>query len=336
MDEPEVRRLQGLQAGVISRRQVLACGGNDNDIERLVRRREWARVLGGVYVDHTGPLSWEQRAWVAVLSHWPAALIGRSALDAHGVRRRSGLRSADAEIHIGIDATRTATVVEGIRVKRLRGFDTTVQWHLHPPRVRLEGALLQVAAEAADEASAVAVLADACQTRRTTAERLRGALAAIPRQRHRRLLLSILEDVACGAFSVMERLYLTGVERRHRLPAARRQRLVRSGRSVAHRDIDYEAWRLVVELDGRLGHEWSDDRWADLDRDVVSAVEDEMTLRVGWKQVLEPCRLAAAVARILVARGWDGKPRACGPGCPVGRLCVDVPASGAGTSTHGA
>ena len=70
------------QTGVISRRQVLDCGLDDSDIARLIRRREWARVHDGVYVDHTGPPSWDQRAWAAVLFHWPAVVSGRSALAA--------------------------------------------------------------------------------------------------------------------------------------------------------------------------------------------------------------------------------------------------------------
>ncbi len=73
------------QDQVVSRRQVLACGGNDAQIERLIRRREWARVHRGVYVTHTGPLSWSQRAWAAVLFHDPSALDGRSALAAYGI-----------------------------------------------------------------------------------------------------------------------------------------------------------------------------------------------------------------------------------------------------------
>jgi len=62
------------QDGVISRRQVVGNGLDDNFIERNVRRRKWARVHRGVYVNHTGPPTWMQRAWAAVLFHWPAVL----------------------------------------------------------------------------------------------------------------------------------------------------------------------------------------------------------------------------------------------------------------------
>ena len=70
----------------MSRRQILDLGGDDDLIERMIRRREWVRVHRGVYANHTGPLSWQQRAWAAVLLLTPAALTGVSALRAHGVR----------------------------------------------------------------------------------------------------------------------------------------------------------------------------------------------------------------------------------------------------------
>src|SRR5215211_4316366 len=41
--------------------------GTDNDIQRLVRRRELTPVFEGVYVEHTGPFGADQRAWAAVL-----------------------------------------------------------------------------------------------------------------------------------------------------------------------------------------------------------------------------------------------------------------------------
>jgi hypothetical protein len=51
-----------LQAGVISRRQALSAGLEPHDVRRLLRRREWALLHPGVYVDHTGTPSWLQRA----------------------------------------------------------------------------------------------------------------------------------------------------------------------------------------------------------------------------------------------------------------------------------
>ena len=82
MDAREVSRWLRLQDGVVSRGQVLAAGGTDGDIERLVRRREWARVHPGVYVDHTGPLeAFEPAGRLSPLTV-PAALSGSSAVRA--------------------------------------------------------------------------------------------------------------------------------------------------------------------------------------------------------------------------------------------------------------
>jgi hypothetical protein len=51
-----------------------------------------------------------------------------------------------------------------------------VHWNLGPPRVRFEEAVLDQAAAARTDLEAVAVLADAVQRRRTTADRLLEAL----------------------------------------------------------------------------------------------------------------------------------------------------------------
>ena len=78
----EIERIIADQSGVISRRQVLGAGLNDPDIKRLLRRHDWALVDPGVYVNHTGSPTWQQRTWAAVLFSWPAAVCHESALRA--------------------------------------------------------------------------------------------------------------------------------------------------------------------------------------------------------------------------------------------------------------
>jgi hypothetical protein len=307
VDEREIGRWLRAQDGLVSRRQVLDLGGTDNDIERLLRRREWARVHPGVYADHTGSLTWPQCAWAAVLLLAPAALSGSSALRAHGVRGHD----ARSRVEVAVAAQRHVRQPTGVRLVRLRRFEAVAQLHLSPPRVRVEPALLRVASRAGSLDAAVAVLADGCQSGRTTPVRLIAELATIDRIPRRQLIEDVLADLAEGAFSALERRYLRDVERAHALPRAARQRV--AGGAV--RDVEYGRWRTRVELDGRLGHEWSSDRWDDLDRDIDSAVEDHLTVRIGWRQVLQPCRLAERMTRILVARGWPGRPRRCGPTC---------------------
>ncbi len=303
----ELRDRQRHQAGVVSRRQVLAAGLDDVLIERMIRRRVWARVFEGVYVDHTGTLTWEQRAWAGVLLHEPAALGAGSALRAFGV----ALDAPDGPIEITVAATRRVDDPPGVHTSRCRDFERTILPQLSPPRMRIEPATLLVAARARSEDAAVAVLGDVCQQRRTTPARLLTALDTRPRLRRRALLRSVLADVATGSYSALERRYLVDVERAHGIPTGQRQRRVTAGRASYLRDVEYVGLGAVIELDGRLGHERPGDRWADLDRDLAGLLRGDITVRLGWRQVLEPCRLAVAVSRLLTARGWSGAARPC-------------------------
>lgn len=297
----EFRRLLDRQQGVIARRQVLGCGLDDAFLVRSLRRRELTRIHDGVYVNHTGELSWLQRAWAAVLFYWPAALSHDSVLRVHELRRSDG---STEPIHVLVDHRRRVSRRPGIEVHRTRGLDRLIAPNREPARVRLEHALLDVASAAKDDADAIATLADACQSRKTTAARLAAALRERTKLPRRRFLLEVLDDVATGAYSLLEHRYLTRVERPHGLPTAKRQRRVRTGRSNCYRDVEYLGLATLVELDGRFGHELTRDRWDDLDRDIDSARSGVTTIRLGWKQVQDSCRAAAAVAAMLRLKGW--------------------------------
>ena len=302
------------QDGLISRRQAAELGVTPPDIRRLVRRREWARVDPGVFVNHTGPLTWVQRAWAAVLYAAPAALCAESTLRAANGPGHRGHDDAGS-IHIAVDRSRTVVVPEGIVLHRLHELDPRAQWNLAPPRLRIEEAVLDVAAAAPDDFSAIAVLADAVQSRRTTTERLGQTLRSRSRIARCNLLRAVLDDVAAGACSALEHAYLTRVERAHGLPSARRQ-VRASARGPIYRDVVYRGLGLVMELDGRLDHTRPRDRDRDLERDLDAAsLEELLTLRLGWGQAAgRPCSTAAKLGKVMARRGWLGRPHPC-PSC---------------------
>ncbi len=303
------------QEHVFTRQQVLALGADEALIRRMLRRREWSVIHPGVMVDHTGVPSRIQREWAAVLYYSPAALAGPAALARHGVRSgRDGVRT-EPGIDIAVDRGRRVRALPGVRITRISDFDAHVLPNLSPPRLRLEHVVLDLAGAAADDLEAVAILADACRSRRTTGVRLLTALEQRPRLRRRRFISRVLADVSAGTNSVLEWLFVTQVERPHRLPVAKRQRAMTQRHGAGYRDVEYLAWGVVVELDGRIGHELALDRWDDLDRDVDAALDGNITVRLGWRQVEEPCRTASALGRILAARGWAGTPAICSPGC---------------------
>ncbi|GEP34669.1 hypothetical protein NSZ01_24370 [Nocardioides szechwanensis] len=193
----QISQLLRDQDGVVSRRQLHEAGLTPGDLARMLRRRELARVHPGVYVEHTGPLTWQQRAWAGVLFAWPAALTHRSAVRAaEGPGRRSG---EDRLIEVTVDRQRHLSGdADGVRIRRMRDFEARVQWNLGPPRVRYDDAIIDVAADAPSDLDAVAALADACGSRRTTAARLLRTLAQRPRVPRRTWLENILDDVAQG------------------------------------------------------------------------------------------------------------------------------------------
>lgn len=317
----ELTRLARRQAGVFSRRQVLALGLDEVHVERMLRRREWVRVHDGVYVDHTGPPSRRQREWAALLRYPGSVLDGGTALAAAGVAGHD----AGARVELAVPHGRHVRGGGGIVVRQLRCFEQAALVAASPPRLRVEHAALVVASAAADEDGAVAVLADVVREGATTAARLGSALGehrALPR---RALLREVLADVGEGARSPLERRYLRDVEQAHGLPTGGRQvrEVVREVEGEVLRwvvrDVRYRAQRTLVELDGRLGHAATLDRWADLQRDLEAATHGDTTLRAGWQQVLDCCRLAVLVGRVLALRGWAGTTQPCRlPTCPVG------------------
>lgn len=296
-----------VQDGVVCRRQLLETGLGDQDIRRKVRRRELTRVHPGVYVEHTGPLTWQQRAWAAVLVHWPAALTRESALPQP---------PESAPIQVAIDVRRSVRAVPGVLARRTAGFDDRVNWLWSPPRVRVEHAAVDVAAAAVDEAAAFQALAAVCQARATTPARLATVLAERGRVARGPWLRGVLADLDAGACSVLEHGYLTRVERPHGLPVPDRQPEGRVEGRRCFRDVHHAAYRTIVELDGRAFHDTAAARDRDFERDLAAAAHGEdLTLRLTYGQVFRtPCRTARGVAAVLRRRGWDGPFRAC-PDC---------------------
>ncbi len=173
------------QAGVIARRQLQQAGWSDADIRRAVRRRELTSVHRGVYVNHTGPLTWEQRAWAAVLLAWPAALCDVSALRAFHGGGPLDLPGSKDDIHVAIARDRTVVAPKGVVIHCRSGLDELVARNLRPPRLKYGEAVIDVAARQPRELDSVAVLTEAVGSRRTTAARLAAAVQKRGRVRRR-------------------------------------------------------------------------------------------------------------------------------------------------------
>ncbi len=267
-------------------------------------------------------LTWQQRAWVAVLyAHHDtdsrsAALCGSSATRAHEGPGRSG--ADPTTIEVAIARHRRVRSQPGVTIRRVGWLDDDhVVWTTSPPRQRYEHAVLELAIEAlrrGHHLDAVGVLTKAVSARRTRGERLTDALAARLRTTERAWLAAVLADIANGTCSVLEHGYRTLVAEIHHLPPADYQAKAPSSAGVIYRDADYG--ERIVELDGKVGHTTTGERDRDFDRDLDSALDGKATTRLSWGQVFDrPCVTAGKVARLLASDGWPGRPSACSPTC---------------------
>jgi very-short-patch-repair endonuclease len=307
-----VEALAAVQFGAMSRVQCLGLGMTPGEIRWMVHSGRWQRVHPGVYLTHTGPLTWRPRVSAALLT------CGAGAVASHGTAARlHGLSDRDPDqIEVLIPASRRVIRPRRVEVATCSDLARRTAPAGWPSRTTVEDTVLDLA-ERGNSDNAIAWLSTACQRRRTTTARLAEALDRRMRHRWRGLLADALSDVAGGVESVLEYRYVRRVERPHGLPEARRQRASIIGGRRRRTDNEYEQFGVVVELDGRLGHE-GEGAFRDRTRDNVMTVRGKATLRFGWADVdAQACEVACDVAALLRSRGWYGDLTPCGTGCTV-------------------
>lgn len=295
------------QHGVVSWQQLREGGWSEGEIRTTVRRHQLVRVHPRVYVDHTGPLTPEQRAWAAVLWAAPAALCGDSAL---------GVAQDAPEVHVAIDHARGLRAPDGVVLHRVTDLSPLIRGGSRPPRLALEHNALVTIRAARSEAEVVAALVAAIGRRGTTAVSMRTALTHHPKLPRVALVRALLDDIEQGTESVLEHGFLVRVERPHGLPAPTRQVIRRDG--AERRDMEFAPYQLVVELDGRLNHASWQAGNRDAGRDLADLAGGRSVLRLRWTQVMEQaCETAWLLGAALQTRGWTGAPVPCGQACPI-------------------
>ena len=291
------------QAGVVTKEQALGCGLSEAALERLCRDEAWSRLGRGVFRTNPSEPDWAAFAWAGVLLGGDEARLGPYA---SGHLWGLGGPPDPVDVLVPFATSRVsrghwAFVRErpGARSARTIG---------SPPRLTAVETVLDLAAQA-EESAAVDLVIQATSRRLVSAAGLHRALSERAQHRHRALLRELFGEVAAGVESRLELRYLRDVERAHGLPDGNRQRY-RGG--LRHRtDVGYDDFALLVELDGRLGHEGAG-RFRDFRRDNGFALRQLSTLRYGWFDVVDrPCQVAFQVGSVLVLRGWSGLPRRC-------------------------
>jgi len=185
-----------------------------------------------------------------------------------------------------------------------------------PPRTKIEETVLDLAQIARNAEDGCAWVARSLGRALTTQGRLMDALNQRPRVHFRAELAEILSPEWAGIHSALEYRYVKWVEIPHGLPRGRHQARALSGGRRVRRDVLYDRFRLIVELDGRAAHP-GDTRWQDIRRDNAALIDGLMTLRFGWDDLrFRPCVVADQVYRALRRYG-PVAPRPCSAICPV-------------------
>ena len=303
------------QRGVVARWQAGAIGLDPSAFKTPLETGRWRPLHRGVYAMFTGDPCREVWLWAAVLRAGPSAVLSH-----HSAAELDGLAvQPSTPIHVTIPVQQRTAKIAGVRVHRSGRIQVARHPSRTPPRTRIEETVLDLIQIAGSFDVAFNTVCRACGSRLTTPERLLSSMAGRVRMPWRREMQDVVTDFGEGLHSRLEVRYVRDVERPHALPRATRQAaLVRQQRRI-YLDNLLEQFGICVELDGQAAHP-SAQRWRDIHRDNASAADGIITLRYSWADIVErPCEVAAQIVAVLRRRGWTGRPKPCGPACPVGR-----------------
>jgi hypothetical protein len=262
---PPLAELADVQAGVVTRAQLAACGLGGDRIAAEVTARRW-QVLGRrVVVFHKAAFTELQRRWIAVLLlEQRVALAGLTAAGAAGLRGFD-----DDNVHVVVSQSCSASLPRWVRLHNSRRFGhRDVYRGSRLPRTRIGRSLVDAAAWSTRPRQACAILCAGVQQRLVRAATLTDELAAAGSVRHAAIMRSVLGDIGGGGHTLAE-LDLAPLARRAGLPPPRRQVLRREHRGrVRYVDAEFDlpdGQTLMVEIDGAV-HLKRTQWWADLSR----------------------------------------------------------------------
>jgi hypothetical protein len=313
---PELVDLGADTGGAVSLEQCRAAGVSDDQAGWLVKTRRWQSPFPRVYVTFSGPMPLATLEHAALLYAGDASVLSHESAGHHW----HVCRPPEA-IHVTVPYPNDVAPQPGLIVHRSRTLtEEDIHPALSPRRTRIERTVVDLLADKHNADQAIGVVADAIRGRGTTPDRIRAVLRRLPMTRWRKVVVTVLPDIAAGAHSALEVRDAT-VRRRHNLPMGKRQ-AKRLADGTEWLDVLIEEYNMHVELDGRLGHDRAREAWRDMRRDNRSELQRKRHLRYGWADMFDrPCEVAIQQAVVLRQEGWTGRftpCRQCPPRLPDG------------------
>ena len=299
-------------SNVMTYAQLAEAGVSTSAVRHRLTRGEWQRPLPGVIVTHSGTLTRREQLEAALAYAGPSAVLSH--------------RTAAEILQLGFPTAERVilTIPHEQRIVRGSGFTAHRSRLLTPehittraglPCTTVERTVVDLADATPKASRALAVIADAVGSQRTTTQRILDQVALHNRLRHRAVIQDALAETRAGARSYLEVLHAR-ICRNHGLPIGTRQRRFEADGRVFFVDEVVEDYGLVTELDGHLGHEKLLERFRDMDRDNFHIDAGRLPIRLGWEDVLDrPCEVARRRASNLRRLGWTGTVQSCGIGC---------------------
>ncbi|MDX6198702.1 MAG: hypothetical protein QOJ79_1853 [Actinomycetota bacterium] len=249
---------------------------------------------------HSGPLTDQQLAWVAVLSPAGVAAIAReSSLGAAGVRGMGDLSGLCVVTPWG---ARPAAVA-GVRYVQSRHLALIdVLGASQPLRTTPARSVVDAASRATPD-RARALVAMTVQQKKATPHEIRTVLRRLTPVRREVLLHITVDDVEGGAHSLPE-LRFTTLMRHSGLPAPSRQVVRRRPDGRYYLDVAWDDYDLVAEIDG--SHHRDVTQWeADVLRHDELVIGGDKVLRLlSWWVRDKPELVLDLLRRALISAGW--------------------------------
>lgn len=288
------------QAGIVSRRQLKRLGIQRWQVTAEVRAGRWALVGRQAICMHCGPLSDEAMCWVAVLEAGPRAFLdGASALLAAGL---TGFVTPSIRVSVPRGA-RIYRRVPGVDIRQTRRWDADDVAPSGPPRARPAVAAVRGALWARSDRQAALLLTMVVQQGLATAEMLAAELLRIKRDKRRGFAHGVVLDLLGGVRSLGE-LDVVRECRRRGLPEPSKQVLRRGRNGKYYLDLCWEAWALVVEVDG-IQHSWATHLVGDAVRHNDISLQGATVLRLPLLGLrVDPDTFFGQITEALVASGW--------------------------------
>ena len=293
-----VERCADVQGGVVSRDQLRGLGITRDEVVAHVRGARWRPLHSQRLAVHTGPVPLLGLMWGAVFEAGDRGYLdGASSLIAGGLTHYT-----EDEIRVSVPRGVLVRRAPGVVIRQTRRYAETDRTPSGIPRSRDHVAAIRAAMWARSDKQATLLLTMAVQQGRTTPTRLVEEVLRIRRDSRRMLITSVITDLLEGVRSLGEHEFARMCRARG-IPAPTRQ-VVRKGKDGRYYlDVIWEAWGVVVEIDG-IQHSWATNVVADALRQNTVTLGNALVLRLPLLGLrLAADEFFAQIVEALVSRG---------------------------------